>query len=326
MIKNTMKKTPAITLFFAMLVSWVNHTHAEEPEHSTLRVMTYNACRGGTYLGQALSQSAKMIQLAKADIVGLQEIGENAPKLAKLLAWNHWGPFLSRYEIVDHAQGMGKRPWYGIKVKLPSGQHAYTFNAHLPNPPNQAYQLLGLKGGYRTYPKIDTEEEAIAGAKKARGKYISRLLKLIKSFALTDDPIFVVGDFNEPSHLDWTEAAAKAGHHPMKVAFPTSLMMAEAGFTDSYRTIHPDEVAKPGLTWSPVYEPAHPDHHLMRIDYVYFKGKGVKVTGSKIIGEDKEHADIVVAPYPSDHRAVVATFTLAKQANSKKPDAENENK
>jgi len=98
----------------------------------------------------------------------------------------------------------------------------------------------------------------------------------------------------------------------MKVEFPTSLMMAQAGFTDSYRTIHPDEVAKPGLTWSPVYEPKHPDHHLMRSDDVYFKGEGLKVTDAKIVGEDKEHADIVVSPYPSDHRAVVATFTLTK--------------
>jgi hypothetical protein len=272
--------------------------------------MTYNACRGGTYQGQPLSQSAKMIKLAKADIVGLQEIGENVPMLAEMLGWNHSGPFLTRFEIVQHVKGMGKRPWDGIKVKLPSGQHAYVFNAHLPSGPNQAYQLMGLTGGYRSYPKIDTEEEAIAGAKKTRGKYIDRLLKLIKSFAVPEAPIFVVGDFNEPSHLDWTEAAVKAELHPMKVEFPTSLMMAQAGFTDSYRTVHTDEVEKPGLTWSPVYEPDHPDHHHMRIDYVYFKGKGLKVADARVVGEDKEHADIVVSPYPSDHRAVVSTITL----------------
>ena len=312
-MKKAITKVRTIAFVLVMIAAWANHAHAEEPENSVVRVMTYNACRGGTYQGQPLSQSAKMIELAKADIVGLQEIGDNVPKLAKMLGWNHSGPFLTRFEIVDHVLGMGKRPWYGIKVKLPSGQHAYAFNAHLPNPPNQVYQLLGLKGGYRVYPKIDTEEEAIAGAKKARGKYISRLHKLMKSFVNTEDPIFVVGDFNEPSHLDWTEAAAKAGHHPMKVAFPTSLMMAEAGFSDAYRTVHPDEVAKPGLTWSPVYEPAHPDHHFTRIDYVYFKGKGLKVTDAKVVGEDKEHADIVVSPYPSDHRAVVSTVTMPSQ-------------
>jgi len=314
MIRKFIRKN-TVTLL-AAVASVVTPLHAENQkpgEDSVVRVMTYNACRGGTYLGQPLSQSAKMIELAQADIVGIQEMGKNTvPELAKLLGWNHTETFLTRYEIVEQVKGMGKRPWYGIKVKLPSGQHAYAFNAHLPSGPNQAYQLMGLTGGYRSYPKIDTEEEAIAGAKKARGKYIARLLKLIKSFAVTEAPIFVVGDFNELSHLDWTEAAAKAGHHPMKVEFPTSLMMAQAGFTDSYRTIHPDEVAKPGLTWSPVYEPKHPDHHLMRIDYVYFKGKGLKVTDAKIVGEDKEHADIVVSPYPSDHRAVVATFTLAK--------------
>ena len=307
-----MNKVLIIILLSVMATHWAAPANAEESQDSVVRVMTYNACRGGTYQGQPLSQSARMIELAMADIVGMQEIGDNGPKLAELLGWNHSSSFLTRYEIVDQAQGIGKRPWYGIKVKLPSGQHAYAFNAHLPNPPNQAYQLLGLKGGYRSYPKIHTEEEAIAGAKKARGKYIDRLLKLVKSFVDTEDPIFVVGDFNEPSHLDWTEAAAKAGHHPMKVAFPTSQRMVEAGFTDSYRTIHPDEVAKPGLTWSPVYEPKHPDHHLMRIDYVYFKGKSAEVTDIKIVGEDKEHADIVVSPYPSDHRAVVATFTVAK--------------
>ena len=76
--------------------------------------MTYNACRGGTYQGQPLSQSAKMIKLAKADIVGLQEIGENVPMLAEMLWLNHSGPFLTRFEIVQHVKGMGKRPWYGI--------------------------------------------------------------------------------------------------------------------------------------------------------------------------------------------------------------------
>jgi exodeoxyribonuclease-3 len=315
MFKKSFSPFRSIFLYLVVGTSSVSFTHAEESQDSVLRVMTYNACRGGTAQGQPLSQSAKLIELAKADIVGLQEIGENIPKLAELLGWNHGSSFLTRYEIIDQTQGMGKRPWYGIKVKLPSGQHVYAFNAHLPNPPNQAYQLLGLKGGYRTYPKIDTAAEAIDGAKKARGKYIDRLLKLMKSFVDTEDPVFVVGDFNEPSHLDWTEAAAKAGHHPMKVAFPTSLRMVEAGFTDAYRTVHADEVAKPGLTWSPVYEPAHPDHHFMRIDYVYFKGKGVKVTDAKIVGEDKEHADIVVSPYSSDHRAVVATFTLSAKSN-----------
>ena len=56
----------------------------------------------------------------------------------------------------------------------------------------------------------------------------------------------------------------------------------------------------------------------MRIDYVYFKGEGLKVIDAKVIGENEENADIVVTPYPSDHRAVVATITFAKQTKSGK--------
>ena len=36
----------------------------------------------------------------------------------------------------------------------------------------------------------------------------------------------------------------------------------------------------------------------------------------KIVGENKENADLVVSPYPSDHRAVMATFMLPTQAKT----------
>ncbi len=316
-------------MLLAAVAPFVTTLHAENEkpgeasiEATSIRVMTYNVCRGGTYQGQPLSQSVKMIQMAKADIVGLQEIGKNVPKLAKLLGWNHSGPFLTRYEIIEEIKGISRRPSDGMKVRLPSGQEAYVFNNHLPHPPYQPYQLLGLTSGYRVYPKINTEAEAIAGAKKTRARFITRLFNQIRALPDQEAPVFVVGDFNEPSHLDWTEAAAKAGRHPMKVEFPTSLMMAKAGFTDSYRTVYPDEMKKPGFTWTPLKKADDPTIHHDRIDYVYFKGKGLKVTDAKVIGENKENADIVVTPYPSDHRSVVATITFAKQTKSGKQDAD----
>ena len=107
MIKKTILTITTVGMLLAALATFVTPLNAElqKPgEEFTVRVMTYNACRGGTYFGQPLSQSAKMIELAKADIVGLQEIGANVPELAKLLGWNHGGPFLTRYEIVEHSR------------------------------------------------------------------------------------------------------------------------------------------------------------------------------------------------------------------------------
>jgi exodeoxyribonuclease-3 len=267
-------------------------------------------------LKQPLSQTAKAIQLAKADIVGIQETrspkGDTLEGLAKLLGWNHdmgkGSNILTRYEIVESL-------YKGVKVKLDSGRHAYIFNVHLSSHPYQPYQLLGIRPKWHKHTNnitfIKSEAEAVEWAKKARGAEIGKVLRQVKSIHDKEAPVFVVGDFNEPSHLDWTEAAAKAGRHPIKVKYPTSTEMAKAGFRDSYRTIYPDEMKNPGITWSPAYKVGDPRTHHDRIDYVYFKGNSLEVKEVKILGENEENADLVMNPYPSDHRAVVASFILS---------------
>jgi exodeoxyribonuclease-3 len=280
----------------------------------SIGVMSYNIHRGGIiHKKQPLSQTAKGIQLAKADIVGVQETrsprGDTLEDLAELLGWNHdeGSGIVTRYEILDSLLS-------GIKVKLDSGRYAYVFNVHLSSHPYQPYQLLEIRPKWRKHTNnitfIKTEAETIEWAQKARGAEIAKVLGQVKSIPDKETPVFVVGDFNEPSHLDWTEAAAKAERHPIKVAYPTSTEMAKAGFSDSYRTIYPDEMKNPGITWSPAYKVGDPRTHHDRIDFVYFKGKGLQVKEVKILGENEENADLVVSPYPSDHRAVVGTFTL----------------
>ena len=132
-----------VSVIAAMIVMPL-HVRAEE---STLRVMSYNIHRGGVVLlKQPLSQTAKAIRLAKADIVGIQETrsprGDKLEELAKLLGWNHdmgkGSNILTRYEIVDSL-------YKGVKVKLDSGRHAYVFNVHLSSHPYQPYQLLKIR-------------------------------------------------------------------------------------------------------------------------------------------------------------------------------------
>ena len=305
--------------------SFTSAARVDESSPSAIKVMSYNIHRGGEMLGQPLSQTVKAIESADADIVGIQETrspkGDALEDLAKLLGWNHdmGSSILTRYEIIERLSGSKGRKYGqgykgGVKVKLDSGRHAYFFNVHLPSHPYQPYQLLEIRPKWHKHTHditfIKTEAEAIEWAKKARGADIAALLEQINQLPDQDAPVFVVGDFNEPSHLDWTEAAAKAGRHPIKVAYPTSTAMTKAGFSDSYRNIYPDEMENPGITWSPAYKPDEPTTHHDRIDFVYYKGEGLKVTEVKILGENEENADLVVSPYPSDHRAVVATFTL----------------
>ena len=92
--------------------------------------------------------------------------------------------------------------------------------------------------------------------------------------------------------------------------------MAKADFLDAYRTGFLNEMKHPGFTWPPMYKPNHLTTHHDRIDFVYYKGKGVILNGVQVVGENKENADIIVSPYPSDHRAVVAAFTIPIQPKS----------
>ena len=63
-------------------------------------------------------------------------------------------------------------------------------------------------------------------------------------------PVFLLGDFNAPSHLDWTAAAVGSRPHLRAVVdWPVSRAIEAAGFRDTWREIHPDPVAEPGLTW-----------------------------------------------------------------------------
>jgi hypothetical protein len=70
MLKKPFSPFRNIVLFLLVGTSSLPFTHAEESQDSVVRVMTYNACRGGTAQGQPLSQSAKLIEMARADILG----------------------------------------------------------------------------------------------------------------------------------------------------------------------------------------------------------------------------------------------------------------
>lgn len=267
--------------------------------------MSYNVLRGGTGRGQPLEQTAKVIRAGGADIVGLQEIGEKIEALAEILGWNHErhgsSGIVTRFEITARHEN-------GVRIRLDSGREAEVFNVHLKPAPYQPYQLLEIP--YGNGPFIKTGEEAIAAANAARGPQVEALLKNIAALPDAERPVFVTGDFNEPSHLDWTAKAAEQGIHPIAVVYPTSRALVGAGFIDAWRQRYPDEIARPGFTWTPLTKADDPKDHHDRIDFVYFRGEGIKPGAVKVIGEDEANADVVVTPYPSDHRAVMATFTI----------------
>lgn len=269
------------------------------PATDELRVLTFNILMGGTELGQPLSQTAKVITDSGANVAILQEQNGSAKRIARMLKWNVH--VVSKSVAILSPYPLAERHVNGAAVEYAPGALAHVFGCHLEAYPYGPYDL-------RDDPAL-APEVLIATATETRGHQIGPILKEMAPFIARGEPVYLGGDFNEPSHLDWCEAASAAGlHFARAVAWPTSTSVTTAGMTDAYRAICPDAVAHTGETWTPLPE-ANEVHD--RIDKIYFSGMGVIPTGAQIVGEDTAHADIEVTPYPSDHRAVLATFKIS---------------
>lgn len=179
----------------------------------------------------------------------------------------------------------------------------------------------------------DVDQILLANRKSKRDDAIRDIIKDIESEA-ADQTIIIAGDFNEPSHLDWTEATKDLfDHYGAIVPWDCSVLLEKAQFIDAYRTFYPNPVSHPGFTFAAfnkdakladlTWAPAADDRD--RIDYIYFrkeKNLNLNLTSIKIVGpveticygikQEKDSQDQFILPknkWPSDHKGLLATFT-----------------
>lgn len=313
-------------LSLAILAGTAASTMAAEPQKLTL--LTFNMWGAGANAGKSIDETVAVIKASGADIIGAQETvpepdpctaevcvatdKSRAKEIAAALGFhyhefkhntaNHWADAVfSRYPI-----GRETPNGTGVEIDL-DGRKVVAYSMNLDDAPYQPYQLLGIE--YDKSPFIKTADEAVKWASDTRGKALALLIEDIKAEAGTDAQ-FVMGDFNEPSHRDWTARAVAAGNQPLAVEWPTAKGVEAEGFVDTFRTAFPDEVAKPGITWTPTTEPTAKDDHHDRIDFILARGKNLKVISAGIVGEKAPQADLVVTPWPSDQRACMAVVSF----------------
>jgi exodeoxyribonuclease-3 len=309
----------------AIMLAATLSMHPAAAADTVLTVMSFNIWGGGANEGKPIDETVAAIRAAGADIVGVQETrlegadctAESCPPqgasvaaaLAAALGFHAYeqtqvndalwaNAILSRYPI-----GAATPHDLGVAIDV-DGRTIYVFNVHLDDAPYQPYQLLGIE--YGPYPFVKTEAEAVRFAEETRGSAVKLLTEDVKS-ADGAAATFLFGDFNEPSWRDWTDRAVAAGHQPLAVRYPTTLAVEALGFVDAFRAVYPDEAARPAFTWTPTGTPDDPEDHHDRIDFVFVRGDGLTVEKAAIVGEKAPEADIVVTPWPSDHRAVAAT-------------------
>jgi exonuclease III len=279
----------------------------------TLRVMTFNIFYGGDELDlstgdwcteptgcqDAFAQVVAAIRESGADVVGLQETTMNAGPIAEELGWNYSERthVISRFPIVDPPGADGDY----VFVEPEPGRVVAVANTHLPSSPYGPYRV-------RDGMSLD---DVIALEERLRVPALEEQLGPLEELAARDIPVFLTGDFNTPSHLDWTEAADDAREDiPFPIEWPVSMALAEAGFSDSYRRVHPHPVTRPGFTWTPGGPESIRREVHDRIDWVLSAGPA-RPTASRVAGEaGNENVDLEVDPWPSDHRGVVSAFEV----------------
>jgi endonuclease/exonuclease/phosphatase family metal-dependent hydrolase len=249
---------------------------------------------------QGLRKLARIIHASGADVVGLQEAERNTKVLARLLGW-HADPraqVISRFPLLRPAGGQGL---YTLVEPVP-GRIVAVANTHLPSSPYGPYWVQRGK----------SRAKVLALERRLRVAALDHVLRVLPRLAARGIPTFLTGDFNSPSHLDWTRAVADSrADVPFPVRWPASAALAASGFVDSYRSVHPDPVADPGFTWTPGGPEGRAQEVFDRIDWVLSAGPAAAIT-SRLVGETgNRQVDVATAGrFPTDHRGVVSTFEV----------------
>ncbi|MUG88779.1 hypothetical protein GNP92_20745 [Paenibacillus timonensis] len=275
-----------------------------------LTVMSLNLWSGDAIkkngIDSVINFLENLIQTADADVIGIQEsnntiVTQVAASLGYYVSMKA-SPnvsLLSKYPILDVDK---EQDYYLIEVD--SGRAVAISNVHLSSNPYGPYSIADGK----------TVDSVLADENLKHMAEMRNPFSKLPALAGQGMPVFLTGDFNVPSHLDWTEAT-KERYFGKVVEWPVSKKLAELGMVDSYRSMHPDPAATPGITWAVEGTEWRTPEVYDRIDYVYAGGPATTLE-SKLIGEKTvnggpiSYADIQLDTYLSDHRAVVSKFNV----------------
>ncbi|MFT4538131.1 MAG: endonuclease/exonuclease/phosphatase family metal-dependent hydrolase [Planctomycetota bacterium] len=291
------------------------------PTHD-LRLMAFNVWVGGSNINAGRQKIVAAIRAAGADIVAIQESNATSVWVAGQLGWYSYMPsqngsvaLLSRFPITQTFPPTSNSAGAGVRIRLGQApaQDVIVWSCHLTAYPYGPYQACfdGASVAQVITTQNNTQLPEVQDILQSMGP----------SLASADDvPVFLMGDFNTPSHLDWV-ASTSAQHCGYVVPYPVTQAVAAAGMHDAFRSMYPDPALTPGATWSPIF-PWNDDEQATepqdRIDQIYFAGSGVELMDTEVFvtGIPVASPNHASNSWPSDHASVVADFRLRPRAGT----------
>jgi endonuclease/exonuclease/phosphatase family metal-dependent hydrolase len=256
-----------------------------------LSLLVFNVEYGGTKHTDAVMADVD------ADVVGVLESYNRLPEIAKAAGYPYYDlglQILSKYPILEPSAAHGLYAY----IEVRPGQVVAMINTHLD------YVHDGPNRLNRGVPV----SKVLASERRDRLSSIEKLLPSATQLLGQGWPVFLTGDLNEPSNLDWTAATASQHGGVGPVDWPVSKAILATGMHDSFRVANPDPVTVPGNTWGHVA--GRKDSTPRRIDYAYVGGP-VTVQSSQVVGEvGGPGVDLGYPNWTSDHRAVLSRLTV----------------
>lgn len=241
---------------------------------------------------------------------------------------------LSKYPILEQTENIPQKDRV-LRTRLDvEGKQVVAYTGHLDYTHYACYLPRGYSGV--TWKKLEAPVTDKAEIEKANNESLrDESIQLVIEDAknLHADFVILGGDFNEPSHLDWTEETKELwDHNGTVVHWDCSTLLYEAGFRDAYRVKHPNPITHPGftfpsdnpdmaverLTWAPEADERD------RIDFIYYiPADGWSVEDAIVVGPrssivrsqrvDENSQDSFSIPtgvWPTDHKGVLIKFSF----------------
>lgn len=314
-----------------------------------LKVLSLNAWHEGTTVKGGFDAIVEVILQSEANIVLLSEVRnyngvlftEHILEALKVKGMTFYcsnlksdAVVLSKFPIESTLAINGSITKCMIRLNKKTSIAVYA--AHLDYTHYACYLPRGYDGvDWKKLPQpiLDTEKILQQNIDSDRDEEIALFVKDAQEERKKGTLILLGGDFNEPSHLDWTAATKDLfDHNGTIIPWHNSLTLQNNGFLDAYRVKYPDPVKNPGFTW-PAYNTDVELSKLLwakdaderdRIDFIYFypnKKLSLKdavvvgPTGSIVKGKGVEiqDQDKFLKPngiWPTDHKGVLATFSI----------------
>ena len=253
-------------LFTTLLMACASVQTASAPPPQ-LKVMTWNIWHGGREDGVAAGPQrvAELIRDSGADLVAMQETYGSGETIAKDLGFefHHRGTNVSihsRYPVLEDISVHKEFECVGALIQLPSGPRVAFYSIWLP------YSAEIWAVGTRDTSAPETMRAACEASATSLRVISDQITARLAADKYQDVPVIIAGDFNSMSHLDYGEVGQD--QYGMVVDWPTSHILPEAGFVDTYRACHPQIDRAADWTWTPRF----PQQERDRIDFIYTRG------------------------------------------------------